>query len=181
MNLPSIETSRLRLRTLTDGDLDSLFAIFSDVEVMRYWSSEPMASVEDARILLEHISSGFESKSLYQWGVARRDDDRVIGTCTLFNIDLRNRRAEVGYALTSSEWGRGLASEAVSALIGHAFEAHDLIRIEADVDPNNHSSLKLLGKLGFVREGFARERWVVGGRFFDSVLLGLLRRDFNPI
>ncbi len=50
-------------------------------------------------------------------------------------------------------------------------------RIDADVDPRNAASLRCIERLGFVREGFARERWVVAGEVQDSVLLGLLTRE----
>lgn len=177
--LPVIETERLRLRMLTDKDVPGIFEIFSDPEVMRYWSSEPMTRVDDAAQLLGEIRSGFNSRTLFEWGVAQREDDAVIGTCTLFHIDLRNRRAEIGYALRSSHWGRGLMVEAVGALINFAFDTLVLHRLEADVDPGNAASLGLLEKLGFEREGHSRERWIIAGKAYDSILLGLLRRDWN--
>jgi ribosomal-protein-alanine N-acetyltransferase len=81
--LPTIDTPRLRLRWLTGDDVPALFEIFSDPEVMAYWSSPPLEDVAAAETLLEHIHGHFRAKTLFQWGVARREDDRVIGTCTL--------------------------------------------------------------------------------------------------
>lgn len=177
--LPVIETERLRLRMLNDTDVPALFEIFSDPEVMRYWSSAPMRSIDEASQLLAEIGSGFRSGTLYEWGIAQRADDAVIGTCTLFHIDSRNRRAEIGYALRSSHWGRGFMIEAAGALIDFSFDKLALHRLEADVDPNNTASLVLLERLGFEREGYSRERWLIDGKAYDSILLGLLRRDWN--
>ncbi|GAB7522893.1 hypothetical protein PBS_18770 [Paraburkholderia sp. 2C] len=66
---------------------------------------------------------------------------------------------------------------AASALIEHAFGTRRLRRIEADIDPRNGDSARLLERLGFVREGLVRERWVVGDEVSDSALYGLLERD----
>jgi [ribosomal protein S5]-alanine N-acetyltransferase len=177
--LPTIPAGRVRLRPLADGDVPALFAVFSDEQVMRYWSTPPMREVAEAQALLDEIRSTFLQRSLFQWGVARVEDDRVVGTCTLFNIDKRNRRAEIGYALARDCWGRGLMREALGALIDYAFGPLDLTRLEADVDPRNAPSIRIVERLGFVREGLLRERWHVGGETQDSVILGLLRREWE--
>jgi [ribosomal protein S5]-alanine N-acetyltransferase len=68
-------------------------------------------------------------------------------------------------------------TEAASAPIEHAFGALNMRRIEADIDPRNVASARLLERLGFVREGLLRERWLVGEEVSDSLLYGLLERD----
>ena len=176
--LPTIPAGRVRLRPLADADVPALFAVFSDEQVMRYWSRPPMRDVAEAEALLANIRSSFAERSLFQWGVARLADDRVVGTCTLFNLDAGNRRAEIGYALARDCWGQGLMSEALASLVAYAFGPLDLARLEADVDPRNGPSIRIIEKLGFVREGLLRERWHVGGEAQDSLMLGLLRRDW---
>lgn len=78
-NLPTINGDRICLRRLTAGDVDSLFSIFSDPEVMRYWSSTPLEDTKAAEKLLADIDDGFQRGVLFQWGIARRADDCVIG------------------------------------------------------------------------------------------------------
>ena len=75
-------------------------------------------------------------------------------------------------------WGRGLGAGAVALLAGFAFDVLGLRRLEADVDPRNTASLRLLERLGFVREGHLRERWILGGEIQDAVFYGLLRREW---
>ena len=175
--LPTLETERLSVRWLEAADVPALFEIFSDPEVTRFWSSPPLRDHADAAKLLKQIHTYFAAGELYQWGIARRSDDRVIGTCTLASIAREHKRAEIGFALAHAQWGRGYASEAVRALLDHAFDTLELHRIEADVDPRNQSSLRLVERFGFEREGYARERYHIDGDVFDSVLYGLLRRD----
>jgi [ribosomal protein S5]-alanine N-acetyltransferase len=101
----------------------------------------------------------------------------LIGTVSLFALDLGNRRAEIGYALHRSAWGHGYAAEAVTGVVDHAFGELGLNRLEADIDPRNEASARLLDRLGFRREGLLRERWIVAGEVSDSALYGLLRSD----
>ncbi len=178
-HLPDILARRVRLRWLTDDDVDDLFAVFSDPEVMRYWSSPPFESREQAQDLVDEIRRHFADKSLFQWGIELVDEGRVIGTCTLAEPSEQNRRAEVGFALGRAWWGRGYAREAVEALLGFAFGQLGLHRIEADADPRNAASIGLLERVGFVREGTLRERWIVAGETQDTAFFGLLRREWE--
>lgn len=178
-SLPSLSGDRVRLRALHDEDAPALLAIFGDAAVMQFWSSPPLENLSAAQDLLEEIRSGFETRRLFQWGVALIDTNLVIGTCTLYQMDLRNRRCELGFAMQSSCWGKGLATEAVTLAIRFAFDVLDLHRLEADVDPDNIRSLRLLERLGFVREGYLRERWHHLGQLRDTVFLGLLRAEWR--
>jgi [ribosomal protein S5]-alanine N-acetyltransferase len=177
--LPTIAASRVSLRWLTEQDIPALFAIFSHPEVMRYWSSPPLPDVTAAKQLLEHIHACFACRSLFQWGLVRKVEGDLIGTCTLSHLDAQNRRAELGYALGRPHWGQGYVQEGLRALLGFAFEELALHRLEADVDPRNAASVKVLERLGFSREGYLRERWIVDGEISDAVLFGLLRREWR--
>jgi len=176
--LPIITTPRIVLRWISEDDIDSLYEIFSNRHVMRYWSSEPLADREAAADLQREIAGGNENETMFKWGLALRDSNTVIGTTTLFNLNLDNGRAELGYAMSHAHWGKGYMNEALKALVSHAFEAMDLRRLEADVDPRNAASIRVLEKLGFQREGFLRERWHVNGEIQDAFFYGLLRREW---
>ena len=135
-NLP-IHTDRLILRVLGPDDATSLFAIFSNSEVMRYWSTPAWTSMEQALAFLERDAKGFASGQHLRLGIERRDDQTLIGQCTLFGIVPSCRRAEVGYGLVRDAWGNGYANEALRALINYGFATLSLNRIEADIDPRN--------------------------------------------
>ena len=121
--------------------------------------------------------SGLDDRALFQWAVALPADDRLVGTVTLVDWDRTNRRAEIGFILHPSHQGRGLASDAVRTALEWAFGPMGLHRVEADVEPANVASLRLLERLGFRREGLSRERWWTRGRWTDSVMPGLLADD----
>lgn len=178
---PTIEADRIALRWVTDEDVDALYRIFSNVEVMRYWATPPLADRDAAVDLLNEIQDGFREQSTLKWGVSKRTDGALIGTTTLFNLDFSNRRAEMGYALGREHWKQGYMQEALNALLAYAFETLNLRRIEADVDPRNAASIQTLERLGFQREGFLRERWEVNGEIQDALFYGLLRADWEKV
>ena len=177
--LPTLEGERISLRWLTEADVPALFAIFGDPEVTRYWATPALRDEAAAAELLAEIHENVRIRKGFQWGIARRADGVVIGTCTLYQPDFANQRCEIGFALARDSWGRGYASEALRLALAHAFDVLGFRRIEADVDPRNDASLRVLEGLGFVREGYLRERYNVNGEIQDSVYLGLLRGDWT--
>ena len=176
--LPIITTPRVILRWISEDDIDSLYDIFSDPQVMRYWSTAPLSNREAAADLQREIVAGNESEKMFKWGLALRNSNTLVGTTTLFNLNLENGRAELGYALGRGYWGKGYMNEALKALVSHCFEVMGLRRLEADVDPRNAASIHTLERLGFQREGFLRERWHVNGEIQDALFYGLLRREW---
>ncbi|TWI07976.1 RimJ/RimL family protein N-acetyltransferase [Lysobacter ruishenii] len=173
-----LDAGTVRLRPHRADDLLDFFALYSDPQVMRYWSFPAWTHVDQARERFEGALAGDDPSKLLCWAVADAERDRLIGGVTLFAIDPAQGRAEIGYALHSSQWGRGHARHALRAVLDHAFGALGLRRVEADIDPRNLASCRLVERLGFTREGLLRERWQVGGELQDTALYGLLAREW---
>lgn len=179
--LPTIEGDRVRLRRLEPRDVADLLALFGDLEVVR-WTSVPLLTDErDASALLAGIEQGFAERTLFQWGVARREDDRAIGTFTLAELDARHGTATVGYAFGRSSWGLGYLRETLPLGLRFAFETLGLRRIGADSDPRNAASMRALEREGFRREGYRRGAYRQYGEVQDAVLYGLLREEWVAI
>jgi [ribosomal protein S5]-alanine N-acetyltransferase len=173
----SLTTARLRIRELRRDDAPALFTIWSDPEAMRYFSFAPMRHVDEAHARVETtLQSSSNGKDLVCVAEAL-DSGEALGTCDLFNLHEQCRRAEIGFSLQRRHWGKGLMSEAAAAVVDHAFDTVKLHRIEADIDPRNVASARVLERIGFQREGLLRERWIVGDEVTDSALYGLLRSD----
>jgi ribosomal-protein-alanine N-acetyltransferase len=175
----TLHTGRLHLRPLRADDAAALFAIFSDPEVMRYWSTPSWPSVDEARALIERDARELPAGEHLRLGIERQEDGRLIGTCSLFALVKQCRRAELGYGLLRAAWGQGYMHEALCALLGFGFDELGLNRVEADIDPRNQPSARSLERLGFSKEGFLRERWIVDGEVSDSALYGLLAADWR--
>lgn len=182
-----IETPRLVLRPLEFGDAAALFDMNAHPDVSRYGSGLQWTSVDMARERIATHIAALERGEYLQLAIAATGSETesetggLIGTCCLFDVDAQCRRTEIGYGLARQYWGRGYAHEAIKALVQHAFNDLNLRRLEADVHPDNLPSLRLLERLGFVREGYLRERWEIEGEVSDSVILGLLQSDWRKI
>jgi [ribosomal protein S5]-alanine N-acetyltransferase len=177
--LPTLRAPRLILRTLSEADVADVLAVFSDPLVLRYWDGPLMTTQQDAMQYIERIHYGFRRRQLMQWGIADVKTDAVIGTCTITHLSITHERAEIGFALKQARWGQGLGLEAVSAAIDFAFQELGLHRIEADVDPRNERSLRLLDRLGFRREGHLRERYYMNGERQDAVMMAMLSAEWH--
>ncbi|PCE32607.1 GNAT family N-acetyltransferase [Burkholderia ubonensis] len=173
----TLTTARLNLRPLREDDVHALFAIWSDAEAMRYFSFPAMTRLDQATERVACKLRTFASGEDLTCAIELRETGEVLGECALFNLHEPCRRAEIGFCLTRTHWGRGYSSEAAAALVEHAFGTLDLRRIEADIDPRNAASARVLERLGFVQEGLLRERWMVGDEVSDSALYGLLKRE----
>lgn len=173
-----LHTSRLLLRPLQEPDAAALFSIHSDPVVTRYLSHPPWSLASEADRLIADDRKAMASGDHLRLGIERTKDSCLIGTCSLFNLAAESRRAEIGYVLDSAAWGRGYMGEALERLLAFAFHDLDLNRVEADIDPRNEASARILERFGFRREGLLRERWIVAGEVSDSGLYGLLRSDY---
>jgi len=174
-----LHTPRLLLRPLAAADAPALLAIHADPQVMRYWSTPPWTHIDTALALVARDQAAMAAGKHLRLGLQRHSDGELIGTCTLFDLNPVCRRAELGYGLAAASWGQGLMHEALVALLDHGFQALNLNRVEADIDPRNTASARILLRLGFVCEGLLRQRWIVGNEVSDSGLYGLLQRDWQ--
>jgi ribosomal-protein-alanine N-acetyltransferase len=102
----------------------------------------------------------------------------LIGYFGFWRIDTHHCRGEIGYALHPNYWEKGYMKEAAFKLIEYGFSEIRLHSIEANVNPNNIPSIKLLEKIGFKKEAYFRENFLFNNEFVDSVIYSLLERDF---
>ncbi len=178
-DIGTIATERLVLRLLTPEDAPAMFTIFSDPEVMRYGAGSPWTMMEQAHEYLVKGEENLASGTALRVGIEVQATGMLVGQAALWGFSEQNRRCDIGYSLAREHWGKGYAGEAVRALLGYGFEQLGLNRVEADIDPRNAASARVLERLGFAREGFMPERWIVGGEVCDTVFYGLLRRHWK--
>ena len=174
----ALRTERLTLRLVREEDLPALLEMNADDAVTRYLPYDSWRGMEDAQAWMGRAQARLALNEAWQFVIVLRESGQVIGSCLLFHFDLPNGRAELGYLLGRAHWGAGYMREAASALVDFAFGTAGLRRLEAEIDPRNEASARLLERVGFVKEGHLRERWDTKGEISDSGLYGLLGRDW---
>jgi len=133
--------------------------------------SRPLAkSVEDAESFIRKITKGINQNQLVYWGITLKVDDSLIGTVCLWNISTENHRAELGYELMPEFQGQGLMQEALTRVIDYAFKTLRFHTLEANVNPDNKKSVKLLEKNDFAREAYFKENYFYEGEFLDTLI-----------
>jgi RimJ/RimL family protein N-acetyltransferase len=169
-------TPRLKLRWMNEGDAEAHFTVRSDPEVARYLSRGPWTELAQAIESIEQTLANYASGAGLRLGITLRETGQLIGDACLYDFMDDNRRCDIGYVLARAHWGHGYVSEALEALLAYGFDSLGLNRVEADIDPANAASGRVLEKLGFRREGYMPERWIVNGEPADTVFYGLLLR-----
>jgi RimJ/RimL family protein N-acetyltransferase len=166
-----LETPRLRLRRFELADIPALHLAMGDPEVMRYWSTLPHETEAQTRDWVETTISAVAAGESDDFVITQ--DGIVIGKAGLW------QGSEIGFFLCRSSWGRGLAREALQAVVGRAF-ARGVTAITADIDPRNDRSLRLLLSLGFEKTGEAQATFRVGEVWTDSLYLALPPPQAGP-
>jgi ribosomal-protein-alanine N-acetyltransferase len=128
---------------------------------------------------LRHYSREAREDLGYAFLILESGRDSLAGGLTLSNVRRGvTQAATLGYWIGVPHIGRGYMTEAGRAAMHHAFDALRLHRIEAAVQPNNTASIRVLERLGFVREGLARRYLKINGVWQDHALYALLAEDW---
>lgn len=177
--VPVIETERLILRPFCYDDINDYLSFFSDEDVQEYLGGIPIPKdFEDAKRWVNNMNGRcLKSKLVITWCIELKEKNKVVGRCDLGGF-VRRSMADIAYYLSKEYWNRGLASEAVEAVVDLGFTNLMLHRIQATVLPQNIYSLKILNKIGFVEEGLLR-MYDYGKEFKDTIMLSILSSDYK--
>lgn len=174
---PRLETERFVLRAAADSDSRDLLALYSDETVVEYMPFTPFESEQDALDEMSWYKKIFKEQTGLRWMIEDKESHRVIGTCGYLAYEKEHHRAEIGYDLLSSCWGRGVMTEVARAVLDFGFNQMQLNKVEAKVDPGNEASIRLLLKLGFQQEGLLRQHEFEKGRYVDLAIFSKLQSD----
>jgi [ribosomal protein S5]-alanine N-acetyltransferase len=146
---PTLHTERLNLRQLTTRDRSVIFKLRNDESVNRFISRAGTANTRAAAAFIERVNGDIQAgKSMY-WGLEFKPDRRIVGTICLWNFSADEKMAELGYELFPAYQGRGLAMEAVRAVMDFGLKVCALDAMEACTHKENRRSQHLLEKFGF--------------------------------
>lgn len=142
-------SERLILRPPIPEDNWQMAAIRSDAEVNRYINRDGYLGLPEAEAFIKKIIHGIANDGWLYWAICLKEDDKLIGTICLWNIDRKTRQAELGYELLPAMQGKGIMSEAMVQVMRVAFEELDFKKIIAVTNRLNRKSVALLERFGF--------------------------------
>ena len=173
--LPQVETPRLILRRMKLSDAKDLYDYAKDPLVTRYVMWDAHRTIADSLHFLRCARRQYRLGPCASWGVICKETGRMIGTIGFMQANAEHMYAEVGYSIARAYWNRGLATEALQAVLRYAFEETDVHRIEADHLPENPASGRVMEKCGMQREGLLRGRVLCKGQFRDVYLYSIIK------
>lgn len=174
-NAPRLEDGELTLRPFADTDREALIRLGDNARVAQFLADRfphPYRPI-DADAWLTLVAG---ETPPHNFAIALQG--QCIGGIGLFPLaDVHFQTADFGYWLGEPYWGQGLATRAVKLLLAYALKRLPYIRLQALVFDGNASSMRVLEKNGFVREGVLRRHVTKNGRVLDAVLYALVRED----
>jgi RimJ/RimL family protein N-acetyltransferase len=175
-----LETPRLRLRHFRDADLALFMAYRNDPEVARYQGWEGISEPEARAFLQEQKEAqpGVPGH-WFQIAIELKETGMLVGDCALKSEEHDERQAELGYTLSRTYQGRGIASEAVLCILEYAFVTLGLHRVIAMTACENVASVALLERLGLRREGRFRQSVWLKGQWADEYLYAMLQEEWR--
>ncbi len=168
------------LRRHVPSNLRAFQRWYTDSEVVR------LTRYQDGPMRPDEIERFFAARALGSDSLAmaihRRDDDRLIGTCALSQLDADNGSALFHITIGEKDaWGHGLGTEATRLMIDHAFSGLGLHRVGLTVFAFNERAIRSYRSVGFVVEGRAREAIWREGRWWDEISMSILDGDWQAM
>ena len=174
---PNLHSNRLRLRKISPEDVNEVFAIRSNAEVMRYIPRPLAVTTQDALDHINLVNKGVAENTSINWAITLAPNDKLIGMICLIRMQPENFRTEVGYILSPDYHQQGIMDEALKIVIKYAFEELKFHSLEALIDPENTASEQLLVKNNFVKEAHFKEKTFFNGVFLDDVIYSLINSN----
>ncbi|MCG6913269.1 GNAT family N-acetyltransferase [bacterium BMS3Abin03] len=176
---PKLESKRLYFRRMNLSYAKDIHQIRSNNDVMKFMDVTRTKSVNDAKRLIRNVREDYKNEKGVSWAIIEKNLKSFIGYAGFWRMQPQHCRGEIGYALKPEYWGKGFMTEALKTIIDFGFHKMNLHSIEANVNPKNQKSKKLLKRLGFRKEAYFRENYLFEGKFLDSEIYSLLKKDLS--
>ena len=177
----TIETDRLILRQFTMDDAEPMFRNWaSDDAVTKHMTWPTHASMGVSEMVLSDWTKSYRKPDYYQWAIVIKDNGpKPIGSISAVHIKEKTSCATIGYCMSRAHWGKGIMTEALSAVIAFFFDEVGINRVEAEHDPNNPASGRVMEKSGMTYEGTSRQAGLSNQGIIDVSRWAILRCDYE--
>ncbi|MFM9986949.1 MAG: GNAT family N-acetyltransferase [Flavobacteriales bacterium] len=178
---PEIVTERLKLCKLTNEFVEPFFRLRSENDVMRYIERPRAQNLDDVHQFIANTEILHASEEGFTWAICTKAERTFIGIIGFYRLDKDIFRGELGYSMLPEFWGQGIMSEAIQAALDFGFNQIGFNSIEADINPDNAASAKILLRNGFLKEGYIRENVYWNGEFLDTEMYSMLHSDWKKL
>ena len=177
--IPRMETKRLILRQILPCDVEDMYDYARTKEVTEHLLWNPHPTVQYTSRYVEYLQERYRAGDFYDWAIVLKDNHCMIGTCGFTSFDYTNNSAEVGYVIHPKEWGKGIATEALTAVLQFANNKLHLHRVEARYLEKNIASRHVMEKCGMHFEGIRYESLIVKGHYQNVGVCSIILPNKN--
>ena len=173
-----IETPRLLLRRMRVSDRDDMYDYAKREEVTRYLLWKSHKTRDHTSRYLNYVVSLYKTGEFFDFAIEYKENRKMIGTCGLASVDPKNDSVEIGYVLSPDYWGKGIATEALGAILRFAFCDMRVNRAEARYMAENEPSRRVMEKCNMTFEGVQRQKIFVKEKYRDVGVCSILAEDY---
>jgi len=177
-----LTTRRLHIREYLVNDAPAVFGYVQDPAYWQFQRSEPPTAPQiDALIHWVVKEQSTAPRLAYFLAATRKDTGEVVGEAVIKITNAVERQGEIGFGVAPRFWKQGFASEIAGAALEAAFQHFKLHRVAAQCSPDNKGSMRVLQKLGMAREGLLRDLHYARGKWWSTVIYGMLDHEYAKI
>ncbi|KKN12215.1 hypothetical protein LCGC14_1018770 [marine sediment metagenome] len=178
--IEEINDGKLTLRKISKHDGEFLYDGLNEKGMTEYLSLQPLKTLEHSKRIIRNYLKYWDNYVQFNYIIVLQETNKVkVGSISLWNVNWRHRRAEIGIWIIPSYWSRGLGKNSISLIKKIAFNHLKLNRLEAHIVIENTNSISLFKKSGFREEGSLKQYLNFNGKYHDALILACLKRDLN--
>jgi [ribosomal protein S5]-alanine N-acetyltransferase len=181
LSLP-ITTRRLHIRDYVVGDAPTVFGYVNDPAYWQFQRAEPPTAQQiDTLIKWVVNEQSHVPRLAYFLAVTRKDTGEVVGEAVLKIINAAERQGELGFGIAPRFWKQGYGTETTAAILEAAFAQLKLHRLSGQCSAENKGSMRIMQKVGMAREGLLRDVHFARGKWWSTVIYGVLEHEYAKI
>ncbi len=170
---PVIETKNLILRRIKYEDTHDIFAMRSDPKMNEYTDTKPDESPEETKAYIEKMNKGVDENKWVIWAIEHKQSKKVIGSISIWNINIEQISGELGYGIIPEYQGKGLMKESLLSVVDYGFSVMNLSSLEAYTEENNIKSIKLLEGCKFAEVNRINEEGYLHNQIYHMIVYRL--------
>lgn len=181
LSLP-ITTRRLHIREYIVGDAPTVFGYVDDAAYWQFQRNEPPSAQQIDTLIKWVVNEQATTPRLaYFLAATRKDTGELVGEAVLKIINVNDRQGELGFGVAPRFWKQGYGSEITAAILEAGFSQLKLHRISGQCSAENKDSMRVMQKAGMAREGLLREVSFARGKWWSTVIYGVLAHEYAKI
>ncbi len=170
---PNIETKNLILRKMDYNDINDLFEMRRDPRMNEYVDTKLDESTDETRTYIDKMNKGVNDNKWIIWAIEHKQENKVIGSICIWNINMEQTSAELGYGIIPDYQGQGLMKEAVLSIVEYGFKVMNLNVLDAYTEENNLKSISLLERCNFTEVNRVDDEGYFSNRVYHMVVYRL--------